>query len=169
MKRGGRWWTVPASLGLVGLFAYSAACAVDSEPEFSSSDASQPASCPGFEAAGADEATDLRTGLRWETFVELSLLTHQQASERCAARGARLPTREEVLGLRSAGSTDGCMLPACPFRGDRCATVQCGSAVPGTDAHWGVTFTGGALVMVPAGQPEVSLCVRDPLPAATSP
>ncbi len=169
MSGGGRWWTVPASLVLVGLFAYSAACAVDSEPEFTSVDAPLQVPCAGFEAASADEATDLRTGLRWETFLELSLLTHEQASERCAARGARLPTREEVLGLRSSDSPDGCQLPACPFRGDRCATVQCGSTVPGTNDHWGVSFTGGALVMVPAGQPEVSVCVRDPLPRATSP
>ena len=121
------------------------------------------ASCEGYRLVGAEEAVDLATGLRWDTFAELSLLTHEEATARCQARGKRLPTREELLAMRREAA-DPCQLPACPFRGDRCATIQCGSPIPGTDAHWGVAFVGGALVSVPAGQPEVALCVGDPQP-----
>jgi len=73
-----------------------------------------------------------------------------------------LPTRQELLDLRkpAVDAGDACQLPACPFRGDRCATLQCGSSVPGTDARWGVAFSGGSLVMVAAGQAEALVCVR---------
>ncbi len=117
--------------------------------------------CEGFELHG-DTARDLETGLIWDRFVELGAATAEQADAACATKGARLPTRQELLALRRPGaeSGDACQLPACPFRGDRCATLQCGSAVPGTDARWGVAFSGGALVMVPAGQAEAMVCVR---------
>lgn len=128
-------------------------------------EAPQPATlqtCEGFAVETADEATDLRTGLRWDTFAELTFLTNEEATARCASRGKRLPTKDELLALRK-DATDPCQLPACPFRGDRCATIQCGSAIAGADAHWGVAFLGGALVNVPNGQPEVALCVGDPV------
>jgi hypothetical protein len=62
--------------------------------------------------------------------------------------------------LRVAETPDGCQLPACAFRGDRCAVLQCGSSVPGVDAHWGVAFSGGSLVMVGAGEAQGLVCVR---------
>jgi hypothetical protein len=117
--------------------------------------------CEGFQQVGAEEAVDLSTGLRWDTYAELTLLTHEEAAARCEARGKRLPTRQELVALRRP-APDGCALPACPFRGDRCATIQCGSKIPGTSDHWGVAFSGGGLVGIPAGQPEVVLCVAGP-------
>ncbi len=113
--------------------------------------------CPGFELQG-DRVKDLSTGLVWDRFVALSLRTHDEAARLCADRGGRLPTRPELMALRAPG--DACQLPACPFLGDRCATLQCGTAIAGTDAHWGVAFSGGALVMVPGGGAEALLCVR---------
>jgi len=126
--------------------------------------------CEGFDVHSGDEATDLATGLRWDTFVELRVLTHVQAKERCAARGKRLPTLAEVSALRrTPAEGDPCGLPACPFQGDRCAIVQCGSEIAGTTAHWGVAFLGDGVVGVPADRPEVSLCVADPLPGFVPP
>lgn len=115
--------------------------------------------CEGFELHG-ETARDVRTGLEWDRTVELSFSTAESADAVCAARGARLPTRQELLDLRAPSADDACQLPSCPFRGDRCATLQCGSSVPGTDARWGIAFSGGALVMVPAGQAEALVCVR---------
>lgn len=120
--------------------------------------------CPGWEAQG-DLVVDPRTALAWDGFVVQSFFTHEQAAEACAAKGARLPTRAELLALRTPSDTDACLLPACAFRGARCLTIQCGSAIPGSDGdHWGVAMSGGALVAVPAGQAEAMLCVRDAVP-----
>jgi hypothetical protein len=115
--------------------------------------------CPNFELEG-ELARDTRTGLIWDRFVAHTTKTHEEAEATCAERGARLPTRAETLALRADSTEDGCLLPSCAFKGDRCATIQCGSEVPGFSAHWGVAFSGGGLVMVPAGAAEALLCVR---------
>lgn len=127
------------------------------QPEPPAAVAHEALTCEGFELQG-DLVKDLSTGLVWDRFVELSLRTHDEAARLCAARGGRLPTRAELMALRAPG--DACQLPACPFLGDRCATLQCGTAIAGTDAHWGVAFSGGSLVMVPGAGAEALLCVR---------
>ncbi len=152
---------ISASVALATLLTLGAACS-DDESETADEvpwPVQEPA-CEGFELLGA-EARDLRTGLVWDRLVRLSFATHEEASASCAARGARLPTREELLALRQPQGGDACQLPSCPFQGDRCATLQCGSLVPGSDDdHWGVTFSGGSLVLVPSGQPQSMICVR---------
>ena len=115
--------------------------------------------CEGFEFQGS-LVKDLSTGLIWDRFVQQSFATHDEAADICAQRGARLPTRVELLALRNREEGDACQLPACPFSGARCLTIQCGSLIPGSDAHWGVAMSGGALVSVPSGQAEALLCVR---------
>ncbi len=115
--------------------------------------------CADFELS-ADTARDRRTGLVWDRVVFHDFATHTTAEEICAAKGARLPTRAELTALRTVSSDDACQLPACPFRGDRCATIQCGTPIAGTDAHWGVAFSGGAEVMVGKENAEALLCVR---------
>ena len=90
----------------------------------------------------------------------LTLLTHAEAVAQCEAQSARLPTRQELAALRRPGTTDPCQLPACPFRGDRCATLQCGTAIGDTDTHWGIAFSGGGELVLAADQPESVLCVR---------
>lgn len=143
---------------LVLLAALAAAsCATDPPAPSGGADAETP--CEGFEL-GAEEVKDLATGLVWDRFVNLAVHTHEEAEALCAERGARLPTRAELLALRVAETPDGCQLPACAFRGDRCAVLQCGSSVPGVDAHWGVAFSGGSLVMVGAGEAQGLVCVR---------
>ena len=115
--------------------------------------------CDGYAFQGP-LVKDLATGLVWDRVVQQSFLTHEEAVDFCAQKGARLPTRRELLDLRSRQEGDACQLPACPFSGARCLTIQCGSKIPGSDEHWGVAMSGGALVAVPAGQAEALLCVR---------
>jgi hypothetical protein len=136
-----------------------AGCSHASEAEPAATPAEVPAECAGFDVR-AELVTDLSTGLVWDRFVELALHTHDEATAICAARGARLPTRAELLALRVTDAPDGCQLPACAFRGDRCAILQCGTSVPGVDAHWGVAFSGGSLVMVPGDGAQGLVCVR---------
>lgn len=120
--------------------------------------------CAAFRIDG-NLVIDERTGLAWDQLVVQSFLTHDEAAAACAGKGARLPTRAELLALRAPEDDDACQLPACAFRGPRCLTIQCGSLVPGSDAdHWGVAMSGGALVAVPAGQAEAMLCVREGVP-----
>ncbi len=115
--------------------------------------------CEGYEIQG-ELVTDLSTGLIWDRFVQQSFMTHDEAAGFCEQKGARLPARAD-LALRNRQEGDACQLPACPFYGARCLTIQCGSQIPGSDAHWGVAMSGGALVAVPSGQAEALLCVRN--------
>lgn len=116
--------------------------------------------CENFVIQG-EVVQDTRTGLVWDRFVQQSFHTHDEATAICAAKGARLPTRAELLELRQQEPDDACQLSSCGFYGARCLTIQCGSEIPGTDSHWGVAMSGGSLVAVPQGQAEALLCVRD--------
>lgn len=118
------------------------------------------ASCENFVIQG-ELVQDTRTGLVWDRFVQQSFHTHDEASAICAQKGARLPTRAELLALRQQDADDACQLSSCGFYGARCLTIQCGSEISGTDSHWGVAMAGGSLVQVPQGQAEALLCVRD--------
>ena len=130
-----------------------------SEPEPSDPAWTTESDCQDFAIQG-DLVMDRRTGLQWDRTVWLTRMTYEEASAYCAAKAARLPSRPEVLALRTAEAQEGCLLSRCAFRGDRCATIQCGTQVPGVDARWGVAFSGGALVLVPDGTAEAVLCVR---------
>lgn len=117
------------------------------------------ASCPGWQFEGV-WVRDLRTGLLWERYVELQGADHKAAQARCSERGARLPTRKEVEALRAPSAGDACQLPACAFRGARCAVIQCGSGIGTSTMHWGVAMGSGGLVSVGADEQQGVLCVR---------
>jgi hypothetical protein len=117
------------------------------------------ATCEGFEAIG-DSVRDRSTGLVWDRHVALTTTSYDEARMSCEAKGARLPTRQELAALRRPGSGDPCQLPACPFRGDRCATLACGTPVAGTDGHWGIAFSGGGEILLGVNEAEAVLCVR---------
>lgn len=156
-----RAWLVPAALfGLVAGCKDLEPIPPDDAPSTGAIPALAPeAVCEGFQAVG-DRVEDRSTGLVWDRFVVLSLVTHAEAVAQCEAQGARLPTRQELAALRRPGRGDPCQLPACPFRGDRCATLQCGTAIGDTDTHWGIAFSGGAELVLRADQPEAVICVR---------
>jgi len=117
------------------------------------------ASCEGFDAVG-DAVLDRGTGLVWDRYVTLGTTSYDDARSACEGRGARLPSRQELAALRRPASGDPCQLPSCPFRGDRCATLACGTPVPGTEGHWGVAFSGGGEILLGPSEAEAVICVR---------
>ena len=117
------------------------------------------AACERFDLRG-ELAIDTASGLQWTRFVELTFASHAEAKTRCEALGMRLPKRRELETLLEPDRL-ACELP-CGFHGHGCATLVCDSEIPGSQDHWGVTFQAGALVAVPAEEPQGYVCVRDP-------
>ena len=117
------------------------------------------AACERFDLRG-ELAIDKASGLQWTRFVELTYASHEEAKNRCEALGMRLPKRRELETLLEPDRR-ACELP-CGFHGHGCATLVCDSEIPGSQDHWGITFQAGALVAVPAEEPQGYVCVRDP-------